>query len=558
MNFQSDLVLIIDDSSMYRTAAKGMLQKLGFQAQNLHFANDAHEALQKARTHAFQLVLCDYNLGEKANGYQLIDQLQSQQLLPADCSLVIVTGDGTPDVVRGFAELEPDGYLLKPLNYVTLKERLPIFMRKKKSLSDMLLALHKKDYPQVLELVEQAYFRDSESTLLAQQVKIEAHNQMGDVDLARNGLISMINSDKSFAHYELAKISFKKRQFKEASYLLSTLEKDATYKAKVSQLNSDIAIQLKDFQTALEHSTIAVACSPKVIQRHWQKVYLELIGLEFGAALQSTKTMIGSAKFSFRESTDMYLLGASLLLDTAQVDPTKNLAQVANWCEVWRKRFNQPDYKPFELLVFSRGYIIRNNLGNAKQFIRDYEQYCVEHENHIPSSLELIEQLKVYQLLKKNDKYQQVQAQLQARWQETLDNSCHYNNKDGQAVLIQLQQHALSQWRSRLQIQTQQLTEVKQQCQSLLKQSHYEKAIHMLVEALPTSLNDLEVPFLLMGALTKSWPLGWNRRQVSELVMRCHAKLTGSSYERNMEYRRIALILSKKLELTELSIQHAS
>ncbi len=73
--------LIVDDSAIYRTAAKGMLQKLGWKSNMIHFAQDAHEAITKCCTHQFGLVFFDYNLGKKANGYQLIDELQSRALL---------------------------------------------------------------------------------------------------------------------------------------------------------------------------------------------------------------------------------------------------------------------------------------------------------------------------------------------------------------------------------------------------------------------------------------------------------------------------------------------
>ena len=61
-------ILIIDDCSVYRTAVKGMLLKLGFAPDSILLAADAQSAKKIARQKDLKMVVSDYNLEQNANG----------------------------------------------------------------------------------------------------------------------------------------------------------------------------------------------------------------------------------------------------------------------------------------------------------------------------------------------------------------------------------------------------------------------------------------------------------------------------------------------------------
>ena len=77
--FRCKKVLVIDDCAPVRATVKGMLQQMGFEA--IHVAKDAGEAMQKCIDMPFDFILCDFNLGDCKDGYQLFEALKKQQLL---------------------------------------------------------------------------------------------------------------------------------------------------------------------------------------------------------------------------------------------------------------------------------------------------------------------------------------------------------------------------------------------------------------------------------------------------------------------------------------------
>ena len=110
--FRCKKVLVIDDCAPVRATVKGMLQQMGFEA--IHLAKDSGEAMQKCIEMPFDFILCDFNLGDCKDGYQLFEALKKQQLLAPLCCFIVISAEAQSQIVHGVIELQPDDYLLKP------------------------------------------------------------------------------------------------------------------------------------------------------------------------------------------------------------------------------------------------------------------------------------------------------------------------------------------------------------------------------------------------------------------------------------------------------------
>ncbi|MGR5543000.1 response regulator, partial [Vibrio campbellii] len=82
-----------------------------------------------------------YNLGAGLSGYHLMEELVSEKIIASDCTNIVVSAEGTLNVVRSFMELSPDGYLLKPISHDILKHKLPAIVKTKANLSEAYTAL---------------------------------------------------------------------------------------------------------------------------------------------------------------------------------------------------------------------------------------------------------------------------------------------------------------------------------------------------------------------------------------------------------------------------------
>ncbi|MFN3900438.1 MAG: response regulator [Alishewanella aestuarii] len=72
-------VLLVDDCAPVRASIKGMLQQIGFKL--IYQAKDAIEAISICEQHALDFILCDFNLGDCQDGYQLFETLKKPPII---------------------------------------------------------------------------------------------------------------------------------------------------------------------------------------------------------------------------------------------------------------------------------------------------------------------------------------------------------------------------------------------------------------------------------------------------------------------------------------------
>lgn len=539
-------VLIVDDSPMYRTAAKGMLQRLGYPIQKIDFAQDASEAKDKCKTNNYALVLFDYNLGKKANGYQLIEELQHKQLLSPDCVIIIVTGDGTPEVVRGFMELEPDGYLLKPLNYATLQTRLPLFSAKKRQLSELLTIFGNNHYQAAITYVDENFFSDEDIIVKSQLIKAKALAALERYDESRNVLINLKGSgENSTIQLELARITFLQRQYKQALFLASQVKKDALRSARAFDLCAEIYTAQHQFEAALEEIESAINISPKRLDRHEIRVATQLGLFDLMSASASLKALQAESRNSFKESVDYYLLQASIQLDLAlfgsPAQRESHITSVARLIEQWRQIYTREQYKGFELLILSRVFQIKSDFQKSRQYFDNYIQYTKETEHHQSSVFENMELAKVAFAVNEHATYQKAT-------ENVLTLLRAFPNKAAQNGLASYFQ----QYRTKCEQSDIQIKKIKERTKYYQTHQHFDKAAILLSKAIKTNMIDGEVCLLMLEVLTRSWPPAWTRVQVAKIALICKEHLKGSPQSKSQAYIKACETLASQLDFKEL------
>ncbi|RCU52468.1 response regulator [Corallincola holothuriorum] len=539
-------VLIVDDCPMYRTAAKGMLQKLGFHNEQLLVAKDAASALTVAKTKQLQLVMCDYNLGNKTNGHQLLDEILHDGHLPADCVVVIVTGDASAPVVRSFAELEPDGYLVKPLNFVTLGERLPKMARRKRKLGGLLESYAKGDYEAAVQQADEEIFKASEMATSAQLIKAKALIKHNKLDEARNQLIALRNgSEKGQVAMALATIAMKQKQYKTCLALLEPIEKDPILCAAAMDMSANVLIQQHQFSAAAEKLDAAINQSPKQVNRYQLRAQVAMGMFTPVIASQNIQQALLRSKHSFRETLEIHQLNASLTLDNAQLseaaERTKLLSRFAEQCREWRSNFQRNQYKPMELLFLARANALRGYVGKARSCLAEYHTTIKELDNYQSEQHEMIELAKVQLLLSNAKSYNALMTSVS----EGLA-------KDKQNVAYICFLRYISGWRARVEEMAEKATRLRESSLVQIKDGNYERAAGYLAQALELNRADPDIPKTLMVCLTKAWPMGWSKNAVGELAVRCRDLLLDTSAIYSAEFQRASQILASQLQIREL------
>ena len=115
-------VLVVESQATMRAQLRNMLTSIGIEAPQ--FAVSATMAMRRLRAQRFDLVLCEYNLGEGQDGQHLLEDLRQHRIIPLDTLFVMITAERNDERVTSACELAPNDYILKPLTAETLRVRL--------------------------------------------------------------------------------------------------------------------------------------------------------------------------------------------------------------------------------------------------------------------------------------------------------------------------------------------------------------------------------------------------------------------------------------------------
>ncbi|MEO8627981.1 MAG: response regulator [Betaproteobacteria bacterium] len=105
-------VLIIDDISAMRTALRQQLEQIDI--RKVEQAASSEEALRLVQKNRYDLILCDYYLGDNTDGQQLLEHMRALGLLPPTTLFFMVTAESTHDFVSRAGECAPDDYSSSP------------------------------------------------------------------------------------------------------------------------------------------------------------------------------------------------------------------------------------------------------------------------------------------------------------------------------------------------------------------------------------------------------------------------------------------------------------
>ncbi len=143
MDLRGKYGLLIDDIPEMRTTVRVQLADAGL--EKCDAARNVKEAVERLTQNRYDLVVCDYNLGQGADGQQLLELVRRRQLLPLSTAYLMITGETGYEQVSTAAEYAPDDYLIKPFTSETLGTRLERILDKKQALLPLYQALAGKD-----------------------------------------------------------------------------------------------------------------------------------------------------------------------------------------------------------------------------------------------------------------------------------------------------------------------------------------------------------------------------------------------------------------------------
>jgi len=307
-------VLIIDDFAEMRSSLRNMLTP--FDVTDISMANNGDDAIELISQHIFDIILCDYNLGEGKDGQQILEEAKLRGQLPYSTVFLMVTAESTTFMVMGALEHQPDDYLTKPFNANILQKRLKKVLDKKSNLKELSLALHEDNKSLAIELCDREMslkpghhneLLKLKTELLIDEQRFDEAKEICDSVIAERNL--------PWARLNIAKIYYFREEFETAKQLLEEIINEIENYVSAHDWLAQTLIKLGYPVEAQETIESAIEQSPKSVQRQRMLAETAETNEDFITAEKARRQAIRTAKNSILSDPNDYTKLSDALIE---------------------------------------------------------------------------------------------------------------------------------------------------------------------------------------------------------------------------------------------------
>ena len=145
--------LVIDDFADMRSMLRSMLVTYG--VTDIDMAGNGKDAIKLLSKRNYDVILCDYNLGDGKDGQQILEEGKDKGYIQYSSAFLMITAENTMEMVMGAVEYLPDDYLSKPFNKDMLRSRLIKVIERKDDLYDIVKLLKKDRHDEAVALCDE-------------------------------------------------------------------------------------------------------------------------------------------------------------------------------------------------------------------------------------------------------------------------------------------------------------------------------------------------------------------------------------------------------------------
>jgi CheY-like chemotaxis protein len=311
--YAGKLFLVVDSVPEMQRAMAMTLASFG--VEKVEYALRAGDALSKMARYEFDVVLCDYDLGNGYDGLYLLEEVKERNLIKQSCVFMIVTGERRAQRVISAAELAPDDYLLKPFTGEMLSQRLAKAMRKRTAFRPVDEAIMRNEYLSAIEICSRMIAERGEFSLDFMKLKGSLSLRIGDYDTARSLYVEVLRiKDVPWAKLGLAKALTGLKAYDQARMLFHEVlaENDRIMEAYdwLARLYRDDS----DLEQAQDMLKKATDISPVVIRRQKELAEVAFLNKDLKTAEAASTEALEIARYTWHRSPNHYAMLARVQL----------------------------------------------------------------------------------------------------------------------------------------------------------------------------------------------------------------------------------------------------
>lgn len=298
--------LVVDDFAGVRQLLRESLRNLG--ARTIDQAASGGEAMALIAKNRYDVILCDYNLGEGKNGQQVLEEARVRNLLLPSSVWLMVSAEKSVESVMGAAEHQPDAYLIKPITEGVLLTRLNRVWHKKQVFREIDQTFADKDYLRAAKLCDEQIVKNPVHEIELLRMKARLLEKSGELVRARETYEAVLEQrEYQWARSGVARIRLANGEFEAARQVFQTVIAENRY---YIDAYDQLAVAYQGMGMHEEACSIlerATKLSPNSVQRqrHLGDICLKLGNV--GMAERAFRKCIAIGEYSVRRTGDAYL-----------------------------------------------------------------------------------------------------------------------------------------------------------------------------------------------------------------------------------------------------------
>ncbi|MEJ2462370.1 MAG: response regulator [Candidatus Thiodiazotropha sp.] len=376
-DFHSYRYLIIDDFDQMRVSFKGMLSSVG--ARDIVTQGNGEAAIRSLASEKFDVVICDYNLGEGRDGQQVLEEARHLGFLGHASTFFMITAVSNMPMVLGALEYQPDEYMIKPVNREVLLHRLAGTLKRKRQLTVIDEALAQGDKLRAIELCVEQRGSDLKRSLYLAKLQGELCIDLSRYEQAQRVYETLLRiRNFPWAQFGLGKIALLRGELAEARRIFEALIEQNHHYVEVYDWLVKVLEAEGDFARAQSLLMQVTHLSPKSVVRQCALGRLALRNDDLAVAEHAYQAAVRWGKHSCHASADEYRQLATLYRDSGQT------ARMLRLLADGRKRFSHQPGDMIQLLC-SQALFKRQLDGNSDidSTLREVERMLEAHKHEL-------------------------------------------------------------------------------------------------------------------------------------------------------------------------------
>ncbi|HSC68655.1 MAG TPA: response regulator [Cellvibrio sp.] len=316
--------LIVDDFENFRGTLYKMLMDLGI--GNADSAASGEEALRFCKARAYDLILCDNNLGKGKSGQQVLEELRTTDNPCSDSLFILVSAESSKGIIMAAYDYEPDAYLAKPINPKALDQRLSRLIEQRVELKAVLAAQKAGDDQLAISLGKELIAKGSRHTNTCQKLLGQLYLKRNDIAAAEEVYRTVLdNRELEWAQLGMVRTKLAQNDLLGAQQWLENILQANPLCMKAYDLQADLFKMQNDMEKLQNVLQKATDISPLAILRQQALGNVAQQNNDLVTAANALKRAVKLGENSCFDKADVHTLFAQTTIDLFSID--KELAK---------------------------------------------------------------------------------------------------------------------------------------------------------------------------------------------------------------------------------------